>query len=122
MRFMQRRFVILRHKDYGPTHYDLMIQSGGVLVTWQFRVSPIRDIRELPCRRIADHREAYLEYEGPVSSRRGEVSQVDAGECRVRSQEAHRWQVEFDGQKLQGAWELWRVRDDQWALHPLPSL
>ncbi|MCH8148804.1 MAG: hypothetical protein IH987_12530 [Planctomycetes bacterium] len=77
---MASRFVILHHVVAGGEHWDLMLEHGGVLLTWQLAREPI-DAASLPipAKRIADHRMAYLEYEGPISKGRGQVVRVDHG-------------------------------------------
>jgi hypothetical protein len=42
-----------------------------------------RDVIELGAARLPDHRLAYLDYEGPVSSGRGEVKRIDRGDYEV---------------------------------------
>ena len=107
-----QRFVILRHempKDSPrPSHWDLMLEFDGVLLTWEL---PTLAFESLPASferlnicRLADHRLAYLSYEGPVSNDRGEVQRIDAGrfevleasETSVRIQATGaRWQIEM---------------------------
>lgn len=77
------RFVILRHElppghDRG-THFDLMLEVGGVLRTWALPELPEVG-KAIEAEALPDHRLAYLEYEGPVSGNRGAVSRVEEGE------------------------------------------
>jgi hypothetical protein len=80
------RFVLLHHEtppEFGrPTHYDLMLEAGESLWTWELLTLPQPGV-EQTCRRLADHRLAYLDYEGPVSGNRGVVRRVDAGEVTL---------------------------------------
>lgn len=39
--------------------------------------------------RLADHRSAYLDYEGPVSDNRGRVRRIAAGACDVAACAGH---------------------------------
>ncbi len=92
------RFVLLLHDcpaSYPrPTHCDLMFESGGVLQTWVLDCLPRDWTRLLPfavgriefalsntidVEKLNDHRLAYLDYEGAVSSGRGTVRRLDAG-------------------------------------------
>lgn len=77
------RFVLLYHEtpaDFGrPAHYDLMLEDGGQLRTWELAAVPEYNIPQV-CRELAPHRLAYLDYEGPVSNDRGHVRRVDMGE------------------------------------------
>lgn len=76
------RYVILHHTGIAEPHYDLMFERepGGALLTLRSRVWPITvptDVEPLP-----DHRRHYLDYEGPVSNRRGVVRRVQSGTYR----------------------------------------
>lgn len=96
---MSERFVLLRHECPGgvpkPSHWDLMLESGGVLLTWELHElpdfwraalgcdtvrSPLGRVVGVPAIRLADHRLDYLDYEGAVSNNRGTVRQIDRGE------------------------------------------
>ena len=74
------RYVILRHEDIAEPHFDLMFETspGGALATWRSDVWPIE--RPTPVLRLADHRQDYLTYEGPISNDRGSVRRVESGE------------------------------------------
>lgn len=116
-----RRFVVLRHTDRHGVHYDLMIDQEDSLATWKFTDPP----KGLPggsqqCVRIADHRRVYLDYEGPISGGRGEVKQHDAGTVAVTASAGHRWEIEFRGNRLRGAFTLERQGNDaqSWVLRP----
>lgn len=79
------RFVVLLHyyHDDRKNHWDLMLQSGGTLLTWalppQAEPQTILGPFTTDAKRSPDHRIEYLHYEGPVSANRGEVRQWDAG-------------------------------------------
>jgi len=120
---MGKRFVIHIHSGYGPLHYDLMLAEGKSLATWQLSRSPI-DLRmgeDLPAHRLPNHRSAYLNYEGPVSRHRGRVEALDRGEYELLSQEQDRWEIRFNGCKIQGCYELVRCIKPQWVLRRLPE-
>ena len=82
------RLVILRHHfpDGGNgqffNHFDLMLQQDSKLATWQLQSLPELG-QTVPAKRLPDHREAYLDYEGPVSGGRGSVEQIMAGTFEV---------------------------------------
>ena len=98
------RYVILRHElpehhGLGPkreSHWDLMLQCGGVLRTWAMEEAPADGVT---CRAeaLADHRLAYLEYEGPVSGNRGVVSRFDAGQYEVLQEDSHSLDLALSG-------------------------
>lgn len=95
---VQRKFrwVLLRHElpsdttreghaGQGSWHYDWMIEEEGSERLVCFRVMVRVDALERGTRfegeRLADHRRAYLEYEGEISGGRGHVTRVAAGLC-----------------------------------------
>lgn len=80
----RKRFVILRHHfpDGGNSeffdHFDLMLEQDSKLATWQLAAIPSLN-EAVPAKRLPDHRNVYLDYEGPVSGDRGSVEQVMSG-------------------------------------------
>ncbi len=77
---MPSRFVILHHQVADGEHWDLMLERGDVLLTWQLAREPVdRSSLPIPAKRLADHRKGFLDYEGPVSGDRGHVRRVDTG-------------------------------------------
>ncbi|MCA9254099.1 MAG: hypothetical protein KDA33_00615 [Phycisphaerales bacterium] len=115
------RFVVLFHCHPGEgDHFDLMIERGAALATWRVE-APIEACSErgsLDCRRLDDHRAAYLEYEGPISGNRGVVSRHDAGEFEILEQSPGRLVIHFSGNRTRGGFVLEVVEgaDDQWRL------
>lgn len=81
------RFVLLWHElpehFDRRSHYDLMLESGKTLKTWEiFEFPNVGTL--LRAKRLADHRIEYLNYQGPISGGRGYVSRMDAGTYVVR--------------------------------------
>lgn len=108
---LARAYVILRHEQLNGTHWDLMLDLGEALATWQLRSDPsgLADSAveaKIPALRIADHRRAYLEYEGPVSSDRGHVTRVDSGTYEVINHSPCGWTVRLAGTLLAGNFKL----------------
>jgi DNA polymerase Ligase (LigD) len=101
------RFVILEH-TWNGVHWDLMLEAGGQLRTWAI-VAPIAFDVDLPARDLADHRLAYLDYEGPVSGNRGSVRRVERGEYQVLAWTPDRIHVHLTGAQLVGKAALWRA-------------
>lgn len=99
------RFVLLHHKTppgaAKPDHFDLMLEVGTVLKTWTVWTFP--EVAR-PNRAVADfdHRLAYLDYEGPISGNRGEVSRADSGTYTLLSQDSEHVRIEVQGKRLQG--------------------
>lgn len=115
-------FVVLLHTlPDGTFHWDLCLDEGQALATWQLLDDPAKlasgSATCLPARRIADHRRAYLEYEGPVSGNRGHVIRVDRGEWSVLALQTDRWRVRLRGSVLIGIYEIIAGADSpEWNL------
>jgi hypothetical protein len=120
------RFVILRHEmpagDARGSHWDLMLECGESLRTWALDELP-SDAAASNCRALADHRLAYLDYEGPISGNRGAVTRYDRGEFEIASETAERICLALRGDRLRGSLTL--VRDanepEAWSAHWLIS-
>ena len=113
---MPTGYVILHHQLTGSEHWDLMLERGDVLITWQLSAEPDQPASlPIAARRIGDHRIAYLTYEGPVSGNRGTVRRVDSGtvefeeftdgEC-IFSLRAGRLEGQFRLARGSGGWVL----------------
>jgi len=115
-----RRFVLHKHSDCGPVHWDLMLEIDDALATWRIAADPlaISPGGLIEAARIHDHRKAYLEYAGPVSGRRGRVEPQDSGQLSVTFCDDDLWTFELAGARLQGRFELRRIArdDDMWTL------
>jgi hypothetical protein len=109
------RFVILQHEPakFSPRllHWDLMLEQGDALRTWALEQAPTTK-GEINARRLADHRLAYLIYEGPVSGNRGAVFRWDQGEYEITYESEHEIAFEIRGEKLNGAALLSRLTAD----------
>lgn len=88
MNAKQPRFALLHHTMEAVAgrcdHWDLMLEHEGALITFEVERLP-SEASSFQARRLADHRLAYLEYEGHISDNRGHVIRLDRG----RYQEAH---------------------------------
>jgi len=100
-----KQFVLLHHKLSNSSHWDLMLDVGEALATWQLLDDPTRfdAVRAKP---LGDHRRIYLDYEGPVSGDRGHVTRLDRGEYHNLDRQATRWQFQLAGHLLKGHYEL----------------
>lgn len=94
------RFVLLEH-DFPQRHWDFMLEAAGGLRTWRLASPPSAGNR-VPAEALADHRLAYLDYEGPVSGGRGRVSRWDAGTVQWLSDAPGEAVVELAGARLRG--------------------
>lgn len=111
------RFVILRHETAQGVHFDLMLEAGGALKTWSLAEPPQQGVEQL-CMALADHRTAYLDYEGPISNHRGSVTRWDQGEYCGQEQTDELWTIELNGRRIAGVATLRRCRETEttWAL------
>lgn len=135
------RFVLLYHECPSgcerPSHWDLMLESGDALRTWalpqlpqawhkvhattarlQTTCPPISLENVVSAEQLADHRLAYLDYEGPLSGGRGHVQRVDAGTLTANSESADRLNVTLAGNGLRGGLSIHRLsaNDTHWRL------
>ncbi|MFQ5461635.1 MAG: DNA polymerase ligase N-terminal domain-containing protein [Phycisphaerae bacterium] len=106
---MHSRYVILHHQAPSGEHWDLMLESGDALLTWQLKSKPVsNEALPIEAEKIADHRKAYLEYEGPISGHRGHVTRVDRGELTILESGATEVRFELSGKNLTGVFRLRR--------------
>jgi len=108
------RFVVLEH-NHPKLHWDFMLESGMTLKTWKLHAPPVCG-SIMPVEMAADHRLAYLEYEGPISGNRGSVVRWDSGTFEWLSQSVEEFKVEMSGQKLQGIAKISLASLEQWQL------
>ena len=94
------RFVILEH-DHPFLHWDLMLECGDVLRTWRLLAEPVMGA-EIAAEPLADHRAAYLDYEGPVTGNRGTVQRWDSGEYELTQDSPRRISFQLTGRKFTG--------------------
>lgn len=103
-----------------------MLSLGESLATWQFADGPqaARPDQATTCRRLADHRLEYLQYEGPVSGNRGSVKRIDDGKFKTVSREDDIWVFDAAGRLMAGRYELARAaagQPDEWIFRKLPD-
>ena len=98
--FSMPRFVILTH-DYPQRHWDFMLEKEAILRTWRLARAP-DEAGPTEAAPLADHRLAYLEYEGPVSGNRGSVRRFDRGEYTLVAECGDRLVIALAGAVLRG--------------------
>jgi hypothetical protein len=115
------QFVLLRHERGDAIHWDLGLDMGGALATWQILENPEKLAEAnlpLAARRLGAHRRAYLDYEGPISGNRGHVTRVDRGPWQLVEQRADLWRFRLEGRVLYGAFSLERTSEvpEEWSI------
>ena len=117
-----KQFVLLHHRLSDSHHWDLMLDLGQALATWQLLDDPT-GIDTVRARPLGDHRRIYLDYEGPVSGNRGHVTRLDRGEYHNLERGPNRWQFHMDGTILRGSYELHAgaTPQDDWVLRRVSS-
>jgi len=121
---MSARFAILHHVNYEIEHWDLMLEHEGVLLTWKLPLEPIdRSMFPMPACRIKDHRVMYLDYQGPISGDRGEVTRVDGGLVVIERLSERECVCRLSEGRLAGRFHLlWTGEGPQdWLLEVLPT-
>jgi len=112
-----------------PSHWDFMLEAEGVLWTWELRELPAAwrvaggetasgDHESVFASRLADHRLAYLDYEGPLTQDRGHVTQIACGDFEILENAPARLLIRLAGLTLHDTIELaetnqrgrWRLR------------
>jgi len=110
------RYVILRHESPSSVHFDFMLESGAALKTWSMSRPPEAGVA-VECQALADHRPAYLDYEGAISGGRGVVARWDRGTYSIERQSDAEWIVELAGEKLVGKATIRRVEElNRWRI------
>jgi hypothetical protein len=82
-----------------------MLEDGDALRTWALTGAPGSAPDEgeaVVAERLADHRLAYLDYEGPLSDDRGSVTRWDCGTFTWQQDTAEAVEVRLDGARLCG--------------------
>ena len=119
-------FVIQQHETDQGIHWDLMLEDGQRLATWQVPVHP-GDWLGGPifCKQLPNHRPIYLTYEGQISNNRGWVHIICRGDYQKIDVQDRKWIVNLKstppGQNdkylaISGQLLLELTEDDNWRL------
>jgi len=94
-----KRFVIQRHtRQDEPAHWDLMLESEGILETYRIGKPPEEWGKEpVEAVKIFDHPLKFLTYEGIVNKGKGTIAIADKGMCEVLSQNENQLKIRFSG-------------------------
>jgi hypothetical protein len=111
------RFVILRHElPQGSSHWDVMLEADAALLTWSIAELPAYG-QTVVAKRLADHRQMYLDYEGPISGDRGHVCRWDSGTYETARASDGEHVVRMHGIRLNGVLDFKRIDEtDHWEL------
>ncbi|MGI8559401.1 MAG: DNA ligase D [Solirubrobacteraceae bacterium] len=116
----QRRFVVQEHHAR-RLHWDLRLERDGVLKSWAvpngIPQEPGRNRKAIP---TEDHPLSYADFEGEIPA-----GSYGAGMMRIWDQgtyECEKWTAEkitltFGGERLSGAYAMFRTRDGSWMIH-----
>jgi hypothetical protein len=115
------RFVVLRHEGVASPHFDLMVEvtPDSPLITWRCDRWPID--RPTALTFLPDHRNLYLEYEGPISGDRGYVTRIEAGTYTLTSldeDDPYCRKLTLYGRERLELWLLSPPGYSAWALEP----
>jgi hypothetical protein len=108
------RFVVLEH-DHPYLHWDFMLEIGDHLRGWRLAEAP-RAGACVQAVAVANHRLAYLDYEGPVSGGRGTAQRWDTGAFVGNAAGQDYVDVTVAGSRFEGAVILKRVDDKGWTV------
>ncbi len=112
-------FVIQQHQQPQPQqlHWDLLLQTGTVLATWQIPEPPENwPKKSITCTKIFDHRLKYLTYQGPLSDNRGHIKIVATGRYQPLQITENLWQLTLTGDNINGELNLQHLDMDQWQM------
>lgn len=108
------RFALLEH-DHPVKHWDLLLQQGNRLLGW--RGDPQGHfLNGGLVVQTADHRMAFLDYEGPLTGDRGSVRRIDSGPLKWRRFGLDLMEAEIQGLKWRGVLKLKKIAGNEWTV------
>ncbi len=115
------RFVVLEHDSPRGLHWDLMLETAGVLATWALPQPPEPGLT-LEAEALPDHRPAYLDYEGKLSGDRGSVTRWDRGTYDLQRWDASAIAAILHGRRIEGRVTLEAIPSQpaRWRLSLVP--
>lgn len=89
-------------------HWDLLVEIAGQerLATWRLAQNPLERTGAIPAERLADHRRAYLEFEGALSGKRGRVRIIERGPATIERWNGNELSALLEGARLRGRFEI----------------
>ncbi len=116
MRYPCSRFVVQEHFA-AHHHYDFRLEMDAVLKSWAIpkEVPRVEKVRRLAVQ-VEDHNVSYINFEGEIAEGlygAGRVTIFDSGIYYLLDRKEDRLKVTLLGQKLEGVYELVRLKDPQ---------
>jgi hypothetical protein len=108
------RFVILIH-DHPVLHWDFLLEDGDHCRAWRLLAPPDTTSNVIPAEPLVAHRTRYLDYEGPVSGNRGQVTRWDAGTFQWQVNRPELCEVLLAGTRWNGIVRLLRDENLHWV-------
>ncbi|MGZ4901650.1 MAG: DNA polymerase ligase N-terminal domain-containing protein [Halobacteriota archaeon] len=114
MRYPRNRFVVQEHYA-SHHHYDFRLEMDGVLKSWAVpkEVPRVKKVKRLAVQ-VEDHDVDYINFEGEIAEGlygAGRVRVFDAGFYYLLDRKDGRLKVVLLGKKLEGVYELIRLKD-----------
>jgi len=114
MRYPRNRFVVQEHYA-SHHHYDFRLEMDGVLKSWAVpkAIPRVKKVKRLAVQ-VEDHDVDYIHFEGEIAEGlygAGRVKIFDAGSYYLLDRKDDRLKVVLMGKKLEGVYELIRLKD-----------
>ncbi len=114
MRYPHNRFVVQEHYA-SHHHYDFRLEMDGVLKSWAVpkEIPRVKKVKRLAVR-VEDHDVDYIDFEGEIAEGlygAGRVKVFDTGSYYLLDRQDDRLKVVLLGKKLEGVYELIRLKD-----------
>jgi len=114
VRYPHHRFVVQEHYA-SHHHYDFRLEMDGVLKSWAVpkEVPRVKKVKRLAVR-VEDHDVDYIDFEGEIAEGlygAGRVKVFDTGSYYLLDKQDDRLKVVLLGKKLEGVYELIRLKD-----------
>jgi len=114
VRYPHHRFVVQEHYA-SHHHYDFRLEMDGVLKSWAVpkEVPRVKKVKRLAVR-VEDHDVDYIDFEGEIAEGlygAGRVKVFDTGSYYLLDRQDDRLKVVLLGKKLEGVYELIRLKD-----------
>jgi len=114
MRYPRHRFVVQEHYA-SHHHFDLRLEMDGVLKSWAIpkEIPTQKKVRRLAVQ-VEDHNLGYIHFEGEIAEGlygAGTVKVYDYGDYYLLTKKRDKIKVTLMGKKLEGVYELIRMKD-----------